>query len=136
MWTWDKMLQASAKLGVVLSRATVGGPADFEAAFSAIRQQRADALIIEPDPVNYLERTRICSFASAAALPSIGPSKLFVTAVVYQPLVPSVPAVTASAAGGPVLSSFTVTGVAVALRPAWLVHDPLNTVPFVSLVWC
>ena len=40
------------------------------------------------------------------------PSVSTVTSLVYQPLEPSVPAVTASAADGPVLSSFTVSEVA------------------------
>ena len=54
------------------------------------------------------------------------PFVLTVTSLVYQPLAPSVPAVTASAADGPVLSSFTVNGAASALRPALFVHEPLK----------
>jgi ABC-type uncharacterized transport system substrate-binding protein len=52
VWTWDKMLESSAKVGVALYRATIGGRTDYEAAFTAIREQRADAVIVEPDPVN------------------------------------------------------------------------------------
>src|SRR5262245_15434660 len=59
-----------------------------------------------------------------------------VTSLVYQPLEPGVPAVTARAAEGPVLSTFTVSGSALVLRPAALVQEPLKTVPAVSSVWC
>src|SRR5688572_31718185 len=36
---------------------------------------------------------------------------------------------------GPVLSTFIVNGVAAVLSPALFVHEPLNTVPVVSVVW-
>ena len=58
-----------------------------------------------------------------------------VTLLVYQPFAPSVPAVTVSAADGPVLSSLTVNGAASVLRPASLVHDPVKSSPVVSSVW-
>ena len=63
------------------------------------------------------------------------PVVLIVTSVVYQPLSPSVPAVTASVAVGGVLSSLTVSGAAFVVRPALLVQEPLKTAPAVSVVW-
>src|SRR5439155_290947 len=55
------------------------------------------------------------------------------TSDVYQPLAPGVPAVTASAALGPDLSSFTVIGAASVESPAALVHEPCRSVPPVSV---
>src|SRR6476646_2452100 len=63
------------------------------------------------------------------------PAACTVTSVTYQPLSPSVPAVTESAAVGPVLSSLTGSSKALAVRPASFVHEPLNTCPAVSVVW-
>src|SRR5215470_3004404 len=57
-----------------------------------------------------------------------------VTSLVYQPLSPRVPEVTASVAVGPVLSSLMVIGTALAVSPASLLHDPLNSCPVVSAV--
>src|SRR5688572_32516945 len=62
------------------------------------------------------------------------PAGLTVTSDRYQPPPPSVPAVAASAAVGPVLSSFTVSGAAFVLRPASFVQEPLNSCPVVSVV--
>jgi hypothetical protein len=63
------------------------------------------------------------------------PDVVIVTFVTYQLLVPSVPLVTFSATPvGPVLSSFTVRDVAFVVSPASFVHEPLNTVPGVSVV--
>src|SRR6266487_289866 len=63
------------------------------------------------------------------------PLVLTVTSLTYQPLMPSVPAVTASVALGPVLSSLTVSGAALVLRPASLVQEPLKIAPVASVVW-
>src|SRR6266487_3032642 len=54
------------------------------------------------------------------------PVVLIVTSLTYQPLSLSVPAVTASVALGPVLSSLTVNGAASVESPALLVHEPLK----------
>jgi hypothetical protein len=50
-------------------------------------------------------------------------------------LLPRVPALTAKLAVGPVLSNLIVSGAALALRPASLVHEPLKTTPVVSVAW-
>src|SRR3954452_280521 len=52
----------------------------------------------------------------------------------YQPFEPRMPAAD-NAADGPVLSSFTVSVDASAVRPASFVHDPWKSVPVVSEVW-
>src|SRR3954471_15396798 len=57
-----------------------------------------------------------------------------VTLLVNQPFVPGVPD-TASAADGPVLSSFTVSAPAGVVRPAPFVQDASNVWPLVSAVW-
>ena len=58
-----------------------------------------------------------------------------VTSVVYQPFKPAVPAVTAKAAVGPLLSSLTVNEAALVVKPASFIHEPLKTAPVVSAVW-
>src|SRR5207244_1584853 len=64
------------------------------------------------------------------------PDVVTVMALTYQPSVPAVPLVTATAAPGGVLSSFTVSGAASVTRPASFVHRPWNVTPVVSVVWC
>jgi uncharacterized protein involved in exopolysaccharide biosynthesis len=61
------------------------------------------------------------------------PDVVTVTLLTYQPLEPVVPTVTASAALGAVLSSFTVSGAASVESPAPLVHEPVNVVPVLSV---
>src|SRR5437764_1210079 len=62
------------------------------------------------------------------------PVVLTVTLLMYQPFVPAVPAVTARAAEGAVLSSLMVSGGALVVTPP-LTQEPLKVVPVVSVVW-
>src|SRR6266567_4227412 len=63
------------------------------------------------------------------------PVVLTVTLLVYQPLLPKVPDETAKVAVGPVLSSLTISGAALVVRPASFVQEPLNGALVVSVVW-
>jgi putative ABC transport system substrate-binding protein len=58
----------------------VPGPNDFEKAFSAIRRERAGALIELPSPLFHSNRKRIVEFAAKNRLPSIFHSRDFVDA--------------------------------------------------------
>jgi putative tryptophan/tyrosine transport system substrate-binding protein len=49
------------------------GPSDFEQAFSAIRADRAEALLVFPSPMLYLEHKQIVDFATRAQLPTVYP---------------------------------------------------------------
>jgi ABC-type uncharacterized transport system substrate-binding protein len=68
---------AATKLGIQLRLVAVKGPDDFESAFSAIAQARADALIVFPSPMLFTERRRIVDLAAKHGLPLMAMAKEF-----------------------------------------------------------
>ena len=62
---------AARTLGVVLQRVEARGPDEFERAFQAARNRRADALLVTDDAVFSTHRPRIVSLAAASRLPTI-----------------------------------------------------------------
>ena len=65
-------------LGVHLRLVAVQGPDEFERAFSTIVGERADALIVFPSPMLFLERRRIVDLAAKHRLPSMAMGREFV----------------------------------------------------------
>jgi putative tryptophan/tyrosine transport system substrate-binding protein len=65
-------------LGVHLRLVAVQGPDEFERAFSTIGGECADALIVFPRPMLYLERRRIVDLAAKHRLPSMAMGREFV----------------------------------------------------------
>src|SRR5215467_2738490 len=106
---------------------------------------RAGACVVRPasfvhDPCRSLPVVSVPWMESAVHVTGVAtvsvPVVRTVTSLVYQPLVPGVPEITAEATPvGPVLSSFTVSGVAYPVRPAPFLQLPLNVAPTVSAVW-
>jgi putative ABC transport system substrate-binding protein len=65
-------VDAAAKaLGVSLLRIEMNTPRDFEGATAAIVRERADALMLNPNPPNYILRKEIAQFALKQRLPSV-----------------------------------------------------------------
>jgi ABC-type uncharacterized transport system substrate-binding protein len=62
---------AAAALRVTLRSVEVRGPDDFDPAFSAIKTQRASALMVLRNPVTITHRTRIMEFAAKSRLPTM-----------------------------------------------------------------
>ena len=62
---------AATALGVTLVPAEVRLPADIEAAFQTLAQQRAELLLIIPEALFLSERKRIVALAAAARLPTM-----------------------------------------------------------------
>jgi putative ABC transport system substrate-binding protein len=62
--------EAARHLGIVLQRHEVRVPEDFEARFTAISQQRPDALLVLGDSLTFQRRDDIARFALQARLPS------------------------------------------------------------------
>jgi len=62
---------AAVALGVTLRPFDVKGPGDLDAAFTAIKKERAEALIVLTDPMLLGQRRRIADLAVKSALPSI-----------------------------------------------------------------
>ena len=62
---------AAAALRVTLQPLEVRGPDDFETAFSAIKRERASALMVLRNPVTITHRTRIMDFAAKSRLPAM-----------------------------------------------------------------
>ena len=63
---------AAERLGLTLLRLEMPGPQDFESAMGAITRQRADALLLSPNPTNYALRKELADFALKQRLPAIG----------------------------------------------------------------
>jgi putative ABC transport system substrate-binding protein len=60
-------------LGFHLQLLGAGGPNDFDRAFSAMSKERAEALIVFPSPMLYLEHRRIVDLAAKNRLPTVYP---------------------------------------------------------------
>ena len=75
-----EMKVAATTLHVTLQSLELLGRDDLESAFSAIKGERANALIVLRSPVTTTYRTRIVDFAARSRLPSIYSDKEFVDA--------------------------------------------------------
>src|SRR3984893_7824506 len=69
---------AAQTLGLQLRLIAVRGPDELDKAFSAIADERADALIVFPSPMLFVERKRIVDLAAKLRLPLISMGKEFV----------------------------------------------------------
>ena len=74
------MKVAAGALRVTLQPLELRGVDDFEPAFSAIKRERANALIALRNPLTATHRTRIVDFAAKSRLPAIYPDGEFVDA--------------------------------------------------------
>ena len=75
-----EMKLAAGALQVTLQSLELRGIDDFEPAFSAIKKERADALIVLRNPFTATHRTRIVEFAAKNRLPAMYGDKEFVDA--------------------------------------------------------
>ena len=64
---------AARKLRVQLQLLGVGGANDFDGAFSDMSKERADALLVFPSPMLYLEYKRIVDLVTKIRLPAVYP---------------------------------------------------------------
>jgi putative tryptophan/tyrosine transport system substrate-binding protein len=69
---------ASLDLGIQIQSLEVRGPNDFDRAFEAAIQQRAEALVTVGDPLTVDYRKQITEFANKSRLPAIYATKDFV----------------------------------------------------------
>jgi putative ABC transport system substrate-binding protein len=69
---------AAQTLGLQLRLIAVPGPDELDKAFSAIADERADALVVFPSPMLFAERKRIVDLAAKLRLPLISMGKEFV----------------------------------------------------------
>jgi putative ABC transport system substrate-binding protein len=75
-----EMKVAAEALRVTLQPLEFRGPDDFEPAFSAIKRERAGALIVLRGPVIGTHRTRIVDLAAKSRLPAMYPDGVFTDA--------------------------------------------------------
>ena len=66
-----EMQVAGGAFAVQLQLLDVSGPGDIETAFSAIKKDRANALIVLRNPVTATQRKRVVDFALKSRLPSV-----------------------------------------------------------------
>jgi len=71
---------AGQALGVQLQLLEVRGPGDLEAAFSAMKRERASAVVVLWDPMLYAHSGRLMRLAIANRLPAISTFREFVAA--------------------------------------------------------
>jgi putative ABC transport system substrate-binding protein len=72
--------EAAQRLGVELRLQEVRGPDQFDSAFVTIVSERAQALIVVPDPLTVLHRERIAELATTNRLPAMYGFREFVDA--------------------------------------------------------
>jgi len=63
--------EAAKVLGIAVQSLGVGEPDDFETAFTAMRQQRPDGILMVSDVLTNLNRKRVLEFAAAHRIPAI-----------------------------------------------------------------
>jgi putative ABC transport system substrate-binding protein len=68
---WQQTQEAAETLGLVLFSAEVRRPEDFARAFTAIVAERAEALLVLPDPLMSFHRQQMADFAVKQRLPSM-----------------------------------------------------------------
>jgi ABC-type uncharacterized transport system substrate-binding protein len=71
---------AAQQVGVTLLRLEMATPQDLEAATASIVRQRPDALLLSPNPTNYIARQELAEFALKQSLPAIGGTREMATA--------------------------------------------------------
>jgi putative ABC transport system substrate-binding protein len=71
---------AARTLGVQLQLVQALGPNDFDDAFSAMTQERADAFVVLPSPMLWAEHRRIVALAAKSRLPAMYQAREFVDA--------------------------------------------------------
>jgi putative ABC transport system substrate-binding protein len=74
-FAWKETEGAARKLGVTLQSHEVQGPKEFARAFTAIAQERADALLVLQDAVTLQQRKEIVNFAIEKRLPGMFQAK-------------------------------------------------------------
>src|SRR6516225_3768608 len=70
-FAWKETKSAAGKLGITLQSHEVQGPKDFAAAFTAIAQERPDALLVLQDAVTLQQRKEMVNFAIQKRLPGM-----------------------------------------------------------------
>ena len=69
--------EAARRLGVQVEFINADDPADFERAFVAAKQARADAVVVTPSPLFNSERERLSGLAQRYRMPVIGEAREF-----------------------------------------------------------
>jgi len=90
---WQQTQQAAQTLGLVLFSAEVRRPEDFNPAFTAILVERAEALLVLPDPLTSFHRHQTADFAVKQRLPSVYAASYWVQAgglLSYGPSFPEI----------------------------------------------
>jgi len=77
---WQQTQQAAPAHGLVLFSAEVRRPEDFAPAFTAIVAERAEALLVLPDPLTSFHRQQTADFAVKQRLPSMYAASYWVEA--------------------------------------------------------
>jgi putative ABC transport system substrate-binding protein len=73
-----EMKVAAGELRITLQPLEVRGPNDFEPAFSAIRKEHANALIVLRNAITYTYGTRIVDLTAKSKLPAMYPDRVLV----------------------------------------------------------
>ena len=77
---WEHVRSAARTLDIGLQSFPVYNPGDFESAFAAIREQRADGMLTLGDPLTVTMRKELANFALEEHLPAVFTHRQFVEA--------------------------------------------------------
>jgi putative ABC transport system substrate-binding protein len=88
---WKEMQQAAPAVALRLLSIEVRAPGEHDAAFAAILREGIEALVVDADPVNSLQRERLVAFAAAHRLPAVYPFADYVAAGGLLSYGPSLP---------------------------------------------
>lgn len=77
--TWRQATEsAAAKLGIRLQAVSVRGRDEFEGAFAAMARERADAVVVLPDPLFFTARIQVVALTTRHRLPAVFHAREFV----------------------------------------------------------
>jgi putative ABC transport system substrate-binding protein len=70
--TYRKVVEnAASKLGITIQLADVRGRDEFERAFATMARERADAVVVLPDPIFFTARKQVVELATKYRLPAV-----------------------------------------------------------------
>ena len=82
---------AARSLGLQLQFQEARGPAEFDGAFAAIAKERVEALVVVPDSMFQLHRTRLADLAARSLLPAAYGAREYAEAGGFMSYGPSLP---------------------------------------------
>jgi ABC-type uncharacterized transport system substrate-binding protein len=121
---WKEVTVATDALGVKLQRLEVSAPGEFERAFAAATEGRADGLLVLPGPITNFNARLLVRLAAERRLPAMYPLRMYAEIGGLMAYGPNIPDLARRAAG-------YVDKILKGAKPAELPVEQPNTFEFV-----